>query len=134
MSPVYLLDTNILSDMVRNPAGPANIRLALVGANTVVTSVIVAGELRHGARRSGSATLTAKVEGTLDRIPVAGLDGFADQIYAEVRTALEAAGTPISANDMWIASHAIALNCILVTANEREFRRVPGLVVENWLG
>ncbi len=133
MSPVYLLDTNILSDMVRNPAGPANVRLALVGADTVVTSVIVAGELRHGARRSGSAPLTAKVEGTLARIPVVGLEGDADRIYAELRATLEAAGTPISANDMWIATHALALNCVLVTANEREFRRAPGLVIENWL-
>lgn len=133
MSPVYLLDTNILSDMVRNPTGPANVRLALVGAGAVVTSVIVAGELRHGARRSGSETLIRKVEGALARMPVASLESDADRIYAELRSTLEAAGTPISANDMWIATHALALNCILVTANEREFRRVPGLVVENWL-
>lgn len=133
MNPVYLLDTNILSDMVRNPAGPANVRLALVGADAVVTSVVVAGELRHGARRSGSAPLTAKVEGTLARIPIMGLEGDADRIYAELRGTLEVAGTPISANDLWIATHALALNCILVSANEREFRRVPDLTVENWL-
>lgn len=133
MSPVYLLDTNILSDMVRNPAGPANLRLALVGAEAVVTSVIVAGELRYGTLRSGSAPLAARVEGTLARIPVVPLQSDADKFYAELRIALEAAGTPISANDMWIAAHALALNCILVTANEREFRRVPALTVENWL-
>ncbi len=133
MSPVYLLDTNILSDMVRNPTGPANVRLALVGADAVITSIIVAGELRYGAQRSGSAPLAAKVEGTLARIPVAGLESHADQIYADLRATLEAAGTPISANDMWIATHALALNCVLVTANEREFQRVPGLTVENWL-
>jgi len=133
VSTVYLLDTNTLSDMIRNPAGKANGRLTLVGADAVATSIIVASELRYGARRGRSSTLAAKVEGTLARMPVAALDEPADEHYAALRTSLEQAGTPISANDMWIAVHALALGCILVTDNEREFRRVPGLTVENWL-
>ena len=56
----------------------------------------------------------------------------ADLAYAKIRCALEQAGTPISANDLLIAAHALALDSTLVTANEREFRRVPGLKVENW--
>lgn len=133
MSTIYLLDTNTLSDMIRNPAGKANGRLTLVGADAVATSIIVASELRYGAKRGGSSTLAAKVDGTLARMPVAPLDEPADEHYAALRMALERAGTPIGANDMWIAAQALALGCILVTANEREFRRVPGLTVENWL-
>jgi len=57
----------------------------------------------------------------------------ADLIYADIRATLEKSGTPIGANDLFIAAHALALNATLVTGNEREFRRVPGLEVENWL-
>jgi tRNA(fMet)-specific endonuclease VapC len=129
----YLLDTNILSDLMRNPAGRVAERLSAVGEQAVTTSVIVACELRFGALRRGSAALISRVEDVLSRLPIAPLAGPADELYAEVRSALERSGRPIGANDMLIAAHALALDCVLVTANERELRRVPGLAVENWL-
>ena len=69
----------------------------------------------------------------LDKLSVAAFEAPADTFYGEIRTRLERAGTPIGSNDMLIAAHALSLDCTLVTANEREFRRVPGLKVENWL-
>jgi tRNA(fMet)-specific endonuclease VapC len=125
----YLLDTNILSDLIRNPQGPAAMRQAAVGADAVCTSVIVAAELRFGAAKRGSPILTAKVEALLD----ATLEPPIDETYAHVRRGLELAGTPISANDLLIGAHAVTVGCILVTGNEREFARVPGLMIENWL-
>jgi tRNA(fMet)-specific endonuclease VapC len=133
VSAVYLLDTNILSDVMRNPTGRVAERLSAVGEQAVTTSIVVASELRFGALRRGSAALISRVEDVLSRLPVAPLAAPADELYADVRSALERSGRPIGANDMLIAAHALALDCVLVTANEREFRRVPGLAVENWL-
>lgn len=129
----YLLDTNILSDMIRNPHGAAAVRQALVAPGAVCTSVIVAAELRFGADKRRSQLLRGKVDAVLSAIPVLPFETPADQTYAEVRNILEAAGTPISGNDFLIAAHALSAGCILVTDNEREFARVPGLTVENWL-
>ncbi|MDP2258517.1 MAG: type II toxin-antitoxin system VapC family toxin [Caulobacter sp.] len=129
----YLLDTNILSDMIRNPHGAAAIRQALVAPGAVCTSVLVAAELRFGAEKRRSQLLRGKVEALLGAIPVLPFETPGDRTYAEVRSALEAAGTPISGNDFLIAAHALSAGCILVTDNEREFARVPGLTVENWL-
>lgn len=129
----YLLDTNILSDLIRNPQGPAAMRQAAVGADAVCTSVIVAAELRFGAAKRGSPILTAKVEALLDATIVLSLEPPIDETYAHIRRGLELAGSPISANDLLIAAHAVTVGCILVTGNEREFARVPGLMIENWL-
>ena len=133
MTSLYLLDTNIVSDLLRNPSGMTARRVAEVGEGHLATSVIVAGELRFGAAKRRSADLSARVEGVLSRLKVIDLAAPADRLYAEARSRLEAAGAPIGANDLWIAAHALALDRILVTANEREFSRVPGLRVENWL-
>ncbi len=129
----YLLDTNAVSDLVRNPMGRIEQQMALVGNLEVCTSIIVAAELRYGATRRGSARLLEQTELMLRRLATMPWDAPADRAYASLRTALEAAGAPIGQNDMLIAAHALALDCILVTDNEREFRRVPGLRVENWL-
>lgn len=130
----YLLDTNILSDLIRNPDGIAARRLAEVGEDRVATSVIVAAELRYGVARKGSTRLTARVEALLSEIAVLPLEAPADAAYGEIRSALEAAGTPIGGNDMLIAAHALSLRRTMVTANTREFERVKGLIIENWLG
>lgn len=129
----YLLDTNILSDLMRSPKGLAAWRLAAVGEDAVATSMIVAGELRYGAARKGSDRLTERVEALLAELPVLPMEPPADAAYGRLRAALEAAGTPIGGNDMLIAAHALALGRIMVTDNVREFARVDGLVVENWL-
>ena len=129
----YLLDTNILSEFIRRPLGSVAERIRQVGVESVATSIVVAAELRFGVHKTPASRFAARVEETLQTLRVLALDHPADQAYARTRTALEAAGTPISANDMLIGAHALALDMILVTDNVREFARIPGLKVENWL-
>jgi tRNA(fMet)-specific endonuclease VapC len=128
----YLLDTDTLFALVRDPRGPVARRIADVGEEHVATSVVVAGELRFGAARSGSAALLARVDALLSMVPVLVLDDRVGRAYAEVRRALEVAGTPIGPNDLWIAAHAVAEARTVVTGNGREFARVPGLAVVDW--
>jgi len=129
----YLLDTNILSELVRHPQGTIAQGIARVGEDAVCTSIIVAGELRFGAAKRNAPRLTAQVEAILSAIEVHPFDTPADHEYARLRLHLEQAGAPIGPNDMLIAAHALAIESILVTANKGEFSRVPGLTVENWL-
>lgn len=129
----YLLDTNVVSDLIRNPHGVSATRLNEVGDEQVCTSIIVAAELRYGAAKKGSRTLTERVHGVFKRLKVLPLDAPADNAYAVLRTELESRGQPIGSHDLLIAAHAIALGCVLVTDNEREFGRIDGLAVENWL-
>ena len=129
----YLLDTNIVSDLVRHPQGLVAARVAQVGEAAVCTSVIVAAELRFGAAKKGSARLTRQLEAVLGALEVLSFEAPADVTYGQVRAKLEAAGTPIGGNDLLIAAHAVALGCVVVTDNEREFERVAGLKVVNWL-
>ncbi|WP_233235474.1 type II toxin-antitoxin system VapC family toxin [Bordetella sp. LUAb4] len=129
----YLLDTNIISSLIRDPAGPAARNIERVGHRQICTSIIVAAELRYGCAKKGSAKLSAKVESLLDTIPVLPLDIPADAEYGGIRAELEAAGAPIGANDLLIGAHAHALGLTLVTGNTREFERIRGLALENWL-
>jgi tRNA(fMet)-specific endonuclease VapC len=129
----YMLDTNILSDLIRHPQGRAARRIAKVGENNVCTSIIVAAELRYGSAKSGSMRLSKAVEDVLDEIDVLPFEAPADADYGALRASLESAGTPIGSNDMLIAAHAQALGATIVTANADEFKRVRGLKVENWL-
>jgi tRNA(fMet)-specific endonuclease VapC len=129
----YLLDTNILSDLVRRPGGRVATRVAEVGERAVCTSIVVAAELRFGAAKSGSARLTSQVERILSALDIQPFDAPADAAYAELRVQLEAAGTPVGGNDMLIAAHALVIDCTLVTDNERELARIRRLKVENWL-
>lgn len=130
---VYLLDTNIVSDLVRVPQGRAASRVRMVGDSAVCTSIIVAAELRYGAAKKGSARLTAQLEAVLLALPVLPFESPADATYGRLRAQLERAGQPIGGNDLLIAAHAMALGHTLVTDNEREFVRVTGLRCENWL-
>lgn len=129
----YLLDTNILSDLVRNPQGRIAQHIAQVGEAAICTSIIVAAELRFGAAKRGSERLTRQLEQILSVMEVQAFDAPADAAYAELRVQLESAGLPIGGNDMLIAAHALSTNCVVVTDNEREFARAPGLQMENWL-
>jgi len=129
----YLLDTNILSSLLKQPSGTVAGRVHSVGEDAICTSIVVACELRYGAMKKGSSTLTDKVKHLLSAVDVLPLDEGADEKYAELRTALEKAGTPIGANDYLIAAQALSLELTLVTDNVGEFSRVPGLRVENWL-
>ena len=129
----YLLDTNILSDLVRNPRGLATKRLAVVGEAVVCTSIVVACELRYGAAKKGSAELAERVDQLLASLEVLPLDKDADRHYAEIRAHLSRTGQTIGSNDLLIAAHALALDLILVTDNVDEYARVPGLFIEDWL-
>lgn len=129
----YLLDTNILSNLIRQPQGPIAGKIIRTGEARICTSIIVAAELRYGAARSGSAKLSRQVEAVLDAMDILPFEADADRHYAEIRHTLERKGLVIGANDMLIAAHARAAEAVCVTANVMEFRRVPGLRVENWL-
>lgn len=133
MSYTFLLDTNIISDLVRNPTGAVYQRINDVGEASISTSIVVACELHFGAQKSGSARLRQQLERILNLMVVLPLESPVDERYAEIRTRLEQLGTPIGPNDLLIAAHALALNLTLVTANMREFERVPNLQVVNWL-
>jgi tRNA(fMet)-specific endonuclease VapC len=129
----YLLDANIVSDLIRTPDGAIAKRIAKVGEALVCTSILVAAELRFGAAKRGSNQLSARVELVLSLLPVLAFDVGMDATYATIRLALETAGLPIGGNDLQIAAQARSLKLTLVTANIREFQRVPKLKVENWL-
>jgi tRNA(fMet)-specific endonuclease VapC len=129
----FLLDTNILSDLVRNPQGRVAARIAKVGEGAICTSIIVAAELRFGAVKKASERLATQIDRILSAIDIQPFDAPADAVYARLRAQLEAAGAPIGGNDMLIAAHALATDCVVVTDNEREFGRISGLSVENWL-
>lgn len=129
----FLLDTNIVSDLVRHPQGRVASRIANEGENTVATSIVVAAELRFGAAKSGSKKLARQLDAVLGLLPVLGFEQPADRRYGEVRAALQRAGTPIGANDLLIAAHALQLGLIVVTANVAEFGRVRGLRCLDWL-
>jgi len=128
-----MLDTNIISNLIRNPQGKAAKRIAKVGEDNICTSIIVAAELRYGCAKSGSERLLKAVEDVLGEIPVLPFDVPDDTEYGGIRSALEAAGKPIGSNDLLIAAHAAATGTTIVTANAGEFKRIRGLKVENWL-
>lgn len=129
----YLLDTNIVSDLMRNRTGKCAARLAEAGSENVFTSVVVACELRYGVAKKRSTELSRRLQAVLGAIDVVALEPPADVAYAKLRTKLEEHGTPIGANDLLIAAHALALDATLVTGNDKEFVRISGLRVENWL-
>ena len=129
---MYLLDTNVVSDLVRHPHGVVAKRISLEGEDNVCTSIIVASELRFGALKRNSERLTRQLDLVLSALQVMQFEAPADRFYAKLRVYLEERGTPIGPNDMLIAAHTLALDCTVVTRNLREFSRVPGLKVDNW--
>lgn len=129
----YLLDTNIISDVIRNPHGQVASHIEQVGPKEIFTSIVVASELRYGCAKKGSRKLLKRVEDLLATIQVLPLDRPADAEYGRIRAELEAAGQPIGLNDLLIAAHSCALGLTLVTDNAREFSRIRGLNIENWL-
>ena len=129
----YLLDTNIVSDLVRHPQGRVAQHIREVGEAQVATSIIVAAELRYGATKKGSARLTAQLEAVLGALDVLPFEAPADTAYGLLRARLEQAGRPIGGNDLLIAAQAVALGYAIVTDNEREFARIDDLASENWL-
>ena len=133
--PIWLLDTHILSDVIKQPDGIVGQRLRVLSEQfpgALVTSVVVECELSFGALRVNSAVLKGKISSLLQIIPALALNQDVVTHYAITRAHLERQGTPIGPNDTLIAAHALALGATLVSG-DAEFARVPGLQVENWL-
>jgi len=130
---MFLLDTNIVSDLVRNPKGRIAKRIKKAGEDNICTSIVVAAELRFGAEKVGSDRLRDRIDQILSLTTIEAFRPPADHNYAEIRAELERAGSVIGGNDLIIAAQSLALNCVLVTANEKEFSRIAALKIENWL-
>jgi tRNA(fMet)-specific endonuclease VapC len=132
----YLLDTNIVSYFLRGSSDSLSERVLNSAQSELAISVVSAGELRYGLHKlapSRRSTLLARqLDDLFEAIRVLALPTGAALHYGKARAKLEAAGTPIGANDLWIAAHALAANLTLVTNNTREFARIPGLKLENW--
>jgi tRNA(fMet)-specific endonuclease VapC len=134
MAPSYLLDTNICIYIHHRRPAQVIERFKRIKSGDAVISVVTYGELIFGAQKSqrqGEALQV--VEEFASTVGVLPLPMRAAAIYGELRAELEARGDVIGGNDLWIASHAKAEGLTLVTNNEREFKRVPGLNIENWV-
>jgi tRNA(fMet)-specific endonuclease VapC len=134
MAVCYLLDTNICIYIAKHNPPAVRARFERHAASELAMSVITLGELRHGAEKSQARD---KALATINRleasIRIAPVTESVGQHYGQIRAQLEAGGQPIGNNDLWIAAHARAEGWVLVTNNEREFRRVEGLQIENWV-
>ena len=128
-----MLDTNIISEALRNPFGELTVRVSKFGFGLIATSAIVASEMRYGARKMGSPKLAERVEAVLGRVEVLPHDDEASRHFAEIRASLEKQRLPIGWGDYVIAAHARSLELTLVTDKIREFSRVDLLKLENWI-
>lgn len=129
----YLLDTNIVSDLVRNPQGRVAQYIRKAGESQVCTSIIVAAELRYGAAKKQSPRLTSQLQAVLGALEVLPFESPTDDTYGLLRARLERTGRLIGAHDLLIAAQAITLGYTLVTDNEREFAQIDHFPYENWL-
>lgn len=129
---LFMLDTNVLSDLIREPEGPIADQIAQVGESAVCCSIIVAAELRYGAARRKAKQLTARVDAALSAIDILPLGEPVGRVYGALRAKLATRGTPVGPNDLLIAAHALSENLTLVTDNHRKFARIDGLALANW--
>lgn len=130
----YLLDTNIIIAAMKGVPGVIG-RLEKIPLSALILSPIVLGELEFGAEKSAQVEKNrARLASLIESIPAIPLDTETSRHYGLIRADLEKKGTPIGANDLWIAAQALALGAVLVTDNVGEFSRVVGLEVENWVG
>jgi tRNA(fMet)-specific endonuclease VapC len=130
----HILDTNIVSDLIRSPNGFIREKIEALGVSAVCINIIIAAEIRFGCAKRGSPRLTKQANAILAVLPIVPLEEPVDLVYGDVRQQLETQGQVIGPNDLLIAAHAKQLDLTLVTANEEEFKRVADLRVENWLG
>ena len=132
---MYLLDTNILSDLMRkSPSDHLLEKMNSIPVGDQFTSSITLGELLYGALKKGSERLLDQVRTQVTgKLPILPFDSDAASRYAEIRVELKRRGTPINEPDLRIAGITLARNLIVVTDNVKHFVRIPGLAVENWL-
>lgn len=134
IKPRYLLDTDTFVYIRRGRPEKAQARFQRLRQGEAVLSVITYGELIYGIRKKQVGTEPLlRLQELIQLIPVIPLSIETAGVFGEVRAALSAKGAVIGGNDLWIAAHALFMNLILVTNNEREFRRVAGLEIENWI-
>lgn len=131
----FMLDTNICIYIRRMRPAPVLERFRSLARGEAVISVVTYGELRYGAEKSVTRERALKMlDELVALVPVQPLSPAAGVAYGAIRLALERQGRIIGGNDLWIAAQAYAADLTLVTNNEGEFRRVPGLRIENWAG
>lgn len=129
----YLLDTNICIYIAKRRPPEVAGRFERLHPGEVGMSMITYGELLLGAEKSQHPKQAAdRLERFVVLVPVLSLPDESPRHYARIRAELERAGTPIGANDLWIAAHALTSGLVLVSNNLREFGRVSGLQTENW--
>lgn len=130
---LYVLDTNILIAMLKGDERVL-VHLARIPVSSLRLSCIVLGELEFGAAKSAyGAQNRARIADLKRRMSLLGIDAETTIHYAHIRQSLEARGMPIGGNDLWIAAQVRRIGATLVSHNEREFQRVEGLLLENWL-
>ena len=131
----YLLDTNICIYIQRHRPLEVLTRFQKLKPGDAAISVITWGELLYGADKSQQRKRALQLlEEFKTFVPVLPMPENAGKTYGTIRALLESKGTPIGNNDLWIAAHAKATALTIVTNNEREFQRIPGLKVKNWVG
>ena len=130
----FLLDADVFSAIARQTSASAEQRLAELESGSVALSVITCAEIAFGLERHPvSSRLVARIQRLQQVLPNLPLLDSVVAHYARARAHLEKRGTPIGPNDLWLAAHALCQDLTVVTGNTREFARVPGLRVENWL-
>jgi tRNA(fMet)-specific endonuclease VapC len=130
-----MLDTNICIYIQRQKPKEVLSRFQKLKPGDAAISVITWGELLYGAEKSQQRKKALQLlEEFKTFIPVLQMPENAGKTYGVIRKSLESKGKPIGNNDLWIAAHAKAASLTVVTNNEREFQRVPGLKVQNWVG
>lgn len=128
-----MLDTNICIYIAKNRPPEVRAHFERLKPGQLIMSAITYGELSYGVSKSTQrAQAFTQLEELIQDVPVQELDWLAGEAYGEIRATLEKQGRLIGNNDLWIGAHALALKLTLVTNNEREFKRIPRLSVENW--
>jgi tRNA(fMet)-specific endonuclease VapC len=134
MAARYLLDTNICIYIARHNPAEVRRRFLQHSADELAISVVTWGELLFGVEKSQRREHSLAVLRELAKsVQVLPLPGIAGEHYGQIRASLQRAGQPIGNNDLWLAAHARAEGLVMVTHNLREFARVDGLSVENWV-
>ena len=130
----YMLDTNICAFIIRNKPEYIKDKLKVVEKeHEIALSSIVVAELLFGAQKKKSQKLNKIIHTFIDNFTIYDFDKQASIEYSKIRDSLESTGNIIGANDLFIASHAKSLDAVIVTNNTREFLRVDGLKVEDWV-
>ena len=131
---IYMLDTNICSYIIRNTPEKIKVKLKEVEQeHELALSSIVVSELFYGAYKKNSEKLINLVKSFVENFTIYSFDTKAAEIYGRIRVELERKGNIVGAYDLQIAAHAVSLNAVIVTNNEKEFRRIENLRVENWI-